>query len=155
VQVNAFSMSDVIEKAVRWRQHLHRHPELSFKESKTSDFVAAQLARFGFEVHRGLAGTGVVGTLTRGTSRRSIGTRADMDALPLSEESGVLQTSSMPDVMHACGHDGHVAMALAAACACQQLPDLDRTAHSIFQPAEEGAGGAADGPGRLIPALSL
>jgi amidohydrolase len=135
-------MSTVIEEAVRWRHQLHQNPELSFKESNTADFVAAQLERNGFTVHRGLAGTGVVGTLTRGTSQRTIGIRADMDALPINEESGAVHASSVPGVMHACGHDGHVAMALGAARACQQLPDLDGTVHFIFQPAEEGAGGA-------------
>jgi amidohydrolase len=137
-----FSMNAIIEEAVYWRQHLHRHPELSFKEFQTAEFAAAQLGHFGFTVHRGLASTGVVGTLTRGTSRRSIGIRADMDALPIKEESGAAHASLVPGVMHACGHDGHVAIALAAARACQQLPNLDGTVHFIFQPAEEGAGGA-------------
>src|SRR5207302_2382851 len=127
VLVSAVSMSDVISEAVRWRQHLHRHPELSFKEFQTADFVAAQLASFGLMVHRGLAGTGVVGTLTRGSSRRTIGIRADMDALPIQEQSGASHASCATGVMHACGHDGHVAIALAAARACAALPDLHGT----------------------------
>ena len=92
-------------------------------------------------MHRGLAGTGVVGTLTRGTGRRSIGIRADMDALPIREESGAPHVSSVAGVMHACGHDGHTAMALAAARVCAGLPNLDGTVHFIFQPAEENEGG--------------
>lgn len=133
--------ADLLAEAVTWRHHLHRHPELAFGERQTSEFVAAQLARFGLKVHRGLAGTGVVGTLTRGTGRRCIGIRADMDALPIREESGAAHISSVPGVMHACGHDGHTAIALAAARICATLPDLDGTVHFIFQPAEENEGG--------------
>ena len=133
--------ADLLAEAVSWRHHLHRHPELAFNERQTSDFVGSQLERFGLKVHRGLAGTGVIGTLTRGTSRRSIGIRADMDALPIREESGTAHLSSVPGVMHACGHDGHTAIALAAACVCATLPDLDGTVHFIFQPAEENEGG--------------
>lgn len=135
--------SEHITEAVTWRRHLHRHPELAFNERQTADFVASQLARFGLTIHRGLAGTGVVGTVSRGTSRRTIGIRADMDALPIAERSGAEHASSVAGVMHACGHDGHVAIALAAARACARLTDLDGTVHFIFQPAEEGAGGAA------------
>src|SRR5690348_12080227 len=133
--------ADLLAEAVSWRHHLHRHPELAFGERQTSEFVATQLERFGLKVHKGLAGTGVVGTLTRGTSRRSIGIRADMDALPIREESGAAHISSVPGVMHACGHDGHTAIALAAARVCSALPDLDGTVHFIFQPAEENEGG--------------
>jgi len=133
--------ADLLAEAVSWRHHLHRHPELAFGERETSEFIAAQLDRFGLQVHRGLAGTGVVGTLTRGTSRRSIGIRADIDALPIREESGAEHVSGVPGVMHACGHDGHTAMALAAARICATLPDLDGTVHFIFQPAEENEGG--------------
>jgi amidohydrolase len=147
--------SDLVAEAVSWRRHLHKHPELAFQERQTSEFVAAQLTRFGLKVHHGLAGTGVVGTLTRGTSRRSIAIRADMDALPIQEQSGALHASCTPGVMHACGHDGHVAMALAAARACAALPDLDGTVHFVFQPAEEAQGGARvmieEGLFRLFP----
>jgi amidohydrolase len=147
--------SEVIADAVSWRRHLHQHPELAFNERQTSDFIATQLASFGLKVHRGLAGTGVVGTLTRGSSRRAIGIRADMDALPIQEQSGVAHVSSTSGVMHACGHDGHIAVALAAARACAKMPDLDGTVHFIFQPAEEGAGGAKrmieDGLFKLFP----
>lgn len=131
----------LLAEAVSWRHHLHQHPELAFGERQTSDFVASQLQRFGLKVQRGLAGTGVVGTLTRGTSRRSIGIRADMDALPIREESGAPYVSTAAGVMHACGHDGHTAMALAAARICASLADLDGTVHFIFQPAEENEGG--------------
>ena len=133
--------ADLLAEAVSWRRHLHRHPELAFGERQTSDFVAAQLERAGLKVHRGLAGTGVVGTLIRGTGRRSIGIRADMDALPIREESGAPHVSSVAGVMHACGHDGHTAIALAAARVCAGLPDLEGTVHFIFQPAEENEGG--------------
>jgi amidohydrolase len=150
---------DVLAEAVSWRRHLHARPELAFEERQTSDFVASKLAEFGFTVHRGLATTGVVGTLTRGTSRRSIAIRADMDALPLNEQSGLAHASSKPGVMHACGHDGHMAIALAAARVCAKLPDLDGTVHFIFQPAEESGGGARrmveEGLFRLFPCDSV
>lgn len=133
---------DLIAEAIVWRRHLHERPELAYNEHQTSEFIASQLAQFGLSVHRGLAGTGVVGTLTRGTSRRAIAIRADMDALRIQEQTGVSHASSTPGVMHACGHDGHVAMALAAARVCSRLSDLDGTVHFIFQPAEEGAAGA-------------
>ncbi|MDE2051817.1 MAG: amidohydrolase [Gammaproteobacteria bacterium] len=133
--------ADLLAEAVSWRHQLHRHPELAFGERRTSELVASQLERFGLKVHRGLAGTGVVATLSRGSSRRSIGIRADMDALPIREESGAAHASTVPGVMHACGHDGHTAIALAAARICASLPDLDGTVHFIFQPAEENEGG--------------
>lgn len=146
---------DLITEAVSWRHDLHRHPELAYNEYRTADFVASQLAQFGLAVHRGLASTGIVGTLTRGTRRRTIALRADMDALRIHEQSGKSHTSCTPGVMHACGHDGHVAMLLAAARICSRLPDLDGTVHFIFQPAEENAGGGRrmveDGLFRLFP----
>ena len=134
--------AELVTEAVSWRRHLHRHPELAFHEKRTSDFIAAQLSQSGLVVHRGLAGTGVVGTLKRGTSRRTIAIRADMDGLPIQEKSGAAYASDTAGMMHACGHDGHVAMALAAARACVHLPSLDGTVHFIFQPAEENEGGA-------------
>lgn len=146
---------DLVAEAVTWRQHLHKQPELAYDEHRTSEFVASQLGQFGLTVHRGLAGTGVVGTLTRGTSRRAIAIRADMDALRIQEQTGVPHASSIPGIMHACGHDGHVAMALAAARACARLTDLYGTVHFIFQPAEEGGAGAQrmieDGLFKLFP----
>ncbi len=134
---------DLLDEAVSWRRHLHQHPELAFNERQTAEFIATQLSRFGLTVHRGLGGTGVIGTLKRGAgSQRTIAIRADMDALLVQERSGAQHTSTIPGVMHACGHDGHVAMALVAAAACSKLPELDGTVHFIFQPAEEQEGGA-------------
>lgn len=146
---------ELIREAIEWRRHLHRHPEVAYNEHQTSGFIADQLGKFGFSVHRGLGGTGIVGTLRRGTSRRTIAIRADMDALPMEEQTGADYSSSNRGVMHACGHDGHVAMALAAACVSAGLSDLDGTVHFIFQPAEEGECGARrmidDGLFRLFP----
>jgi amidohydrolase len=133
--------SELLDDAVAWRRRLHRHPELAYQEHETADFVASCLQRFGLSVHRGLAGTGVVGTLSRGRGGRTIGIRADMDALPIQEESGVEHTSSVAGVMHACGHDGHTAVLLGAARVCADLPNLNGTVHFIFQPAEENEGG--------------
>ena len=97
------------------RQHIHRNPELAYEEHATSDLVAERLARWGCEVHRGLGGTGVVGTLRAGSSTRRIGLRADMDALPINETSGKPWASKVFGKMHACGHDGHTAMLLSTA----------------------------------------
>lgn len=147
--------ADLIEQAVAWRRDIHAHPELAYNERRTAELVATQLVSFGLKVHRGLGGTGVVGTLSRGTSRRSIAIRADMDALAMEEQSGATYASNTRGVMHACGHDGHVAIALAAARVCAGLPDLDGTVHFVFQPAEEGSAGARkmveDGLFRLFP----
>lgn len=133
--------ADDVELAVRWRRHLHQHPELAFEEHQTADFVAGLLSGWGYAVTRGYGRTGLVATLSRGTSRRAIGIRADMDALPILEKTGLPYASITSGTMHACGHDGHVAMALAAARACATL-DLQGTVHFIFQPAEENEGGA-------------
>ena len=133
---------DIVDLARQWRHDLHRHPELAFEEHRTSAFVAKMLAEYGYEVRGGYAGTGVVGTLLRGTSSRVIALRADMDALPLTEQTGAPYASLTPGVMHACGHDGHVAMLLAAAKIAAARTDLDGTVHFIFQPAEEIFGGA-------------
>lgn len=132
--------SHLVEQMVLWRQDLHAHPELAFAERRTSDLVARELARFGLSVRRGLGKTGVVGTLFRGAGP-AIGLRADMDALPIRESTGLPYASRHPAVMHACGHDGHVAMLLGAAHCLARQPDLSGTVHFIFQPAEEGAGG--------------
>jgi amidohydrolase len=134
--------SDEIAEAVSWRHHLHRNPELAFEEHETSIFVARMLDSFGLKVSTGLANTGVVGTLSRGTSGRSIGIRADMDALPIEELGHVPYKSLRPGKMQACGHDGHVALLLAAARACAESGRFDGTIHFIFQPAEENEGGA-------------
>ncbi len=134
--------AEQIEEAVAWRHHLHRNPELGFEEHATSRFAAERLASWGLAVRGGYGTTGVVGTLSRGSSRRTVAIRADMDALPITEATGLAYQSSQPGKMHACGHDGHVAMLLAAARACAALQGLDGTAHFIFQPAEENEGGA-------------
>ena len=131
---------------IQIRRDIHRHPELAFQEHRTSDLVAAKLAGWGYTVHRGLGGTGVVGVLKRGHSNRCLGIRADMDALPIQEATGLDWASSKPGLMHACGHDGHTAILLAAAKSIAQNKSqeatFDGTLNLIFQPAEEGGGGA-------------
>ena len=139
--MTAYLCASAIEEAVNWRHDLHRHPELGFQERRTSDFIAARLSEWGYRVSRGYGTTGLVGSLSKGASRKAIGIRADMDALPMTEESGVAHASTTPGVMHACGHDGHVATALAGARALA-ASDFDGTVHFIFQPAEENEGGA-------------
>lgn len=129
------------QEFVALRRDLHQHPELGLHEVRTSQRVAECLESWGYEVHRGLATTGVVGTLRRGTGRR-LGLRADMDALPLQEASGKSWSSTRDGVMHACGHDGHTAMLLAAARHLAQAGRFCGTLHLIFQPAEEHPGGA-------------
>jgi hippurate hydrolase len=124
-----------------WRQDIHAHPELGFEERRTSDLVAEKLRSFGVEVHRGLAGTGVIGTLRAGSSNRAIGLRADMDALPMTEANTFAHASTTPGKMHACGHDGHTTMLLGAAKYLAETRNFDGVVHFIFQPAEEGGGG--------------
>lgn len=124
------------------RRDIHAHPELSFEEFRTSDLVAAKLTEWGIPVHRGLGGTGVVGTVRNGSSQRAIGLRADMDALPVQEINTFAHTSQHAGKMHACGHDGHTAMLLAAAQHLAKNRNFDGTVYLIFQPAEEGGGGA-------------
>ena len=125
-----------------WRRHLHANPELSTLEQDTAAFVAARLAELGIPHVTGVGGHGVVATLTRGASNRSVGLRADMDALPIAETTGLPHASSRPGVMHACGHDGHTTSLLGAAALLARDPDWSGTVHFVFQPAEEGAGGA-------------
>ena len=124
------------------RRDLHAHPELRFEEERTAEVVASKLAEWGIAVTRGLGGTGVVGTLRNGTSSRSIGLRADMDALPITEVNDFTHRSRHPGKMHACGHDGHTAMLLAAAKDLAETRPFDGTVHLIFQPGEEGGAGA-------------
>jgi hippurate hydrolase len=124
------------------RRDIHRHPELAFEEHRTAALVADKLQGWGWAVERGVGGTGVVGTLVRGRRGRSLGLRADMDALPIDEASGVEWSSRQAGVMHACGHDGHTAMLLAAARHLAEQGRFEGTLHLIFQPAEEGGGGA-------------
>jgi amidohydrolase len=124
-----------------WRRDIHAHPELGFQEQRTSDLVAKKLAEFGCEVFRGIGRTGVVGRLQAGTSPRSMGLRADMDALPIQEATNLPYRSRHDGRMHACGHDGHTTMLLGAARYLAETRDFDGTVHFIFQPAEEGLGG--------------
>ncbi len=136
------AISSRVGEFIQLRRDIHQHPELAFEEQRTSDLVAAKLESWGYAVHRGLGGTGVVGTLTRGAGKRRLGLRADMDALPIQEATGVAWASSKPGLMHACGHDGHTAMLLAAAKTIASAATFDGTLNLIFQPAEEGGGGA-------------
>ena len=126
------------------RQQIHANPELACEEHATSDLVAGRLQRWGHAVHRGLAGTGVVGTIHggAGSSTRRIGLRADMDALPIAETSGKPWASKVFGKMHACGHDGHTAMLLSAARHLAATRNFDGILHLVFQPAEEGLAGA-------------
>ncbi|MDD2711750.1 MAG: M20 family metallopeptidase [Simplicispira sp.] len=129
------------------RRDLHAHPELRFEERRTADVVAQKLIEWGIPIHRGLGTTGVVGTVhgrDGGASGRALGLRADMDALPMTETNTFAHASMYPGKMHACGHDGHTAMLLAAAQHLAQHRDFDGTVYLIFQPAEEGGGGARE-----------
>jgi amidohydrolase len=130
------------DELTAFRRDIHAHPELGFEETRTSDLVAGQLAGFGIEVHRGLGKTGVVGRLRVGNSPRTIGLRADMDCLPILEANSFAHRSTHQGRMHACGHDGHTTMLLGAARHLAQSRNFDGTVHFIFQPAEEGLGGA-------------
>ncbi|MGV0961226.1 MAG: M20 aminoacylase family protein [Limnohabitans sp.] len=136
------ALTERVGEFIQLRRDIHRHPELAFEEHRTADLVAAKLQSWGYQVHRGLGGTGVVGTLQRGNSARKLGLRADMDALPIQEATGAEWASTRQGLMHACGHDGHTAMLLAAAKALSEAPAFDGTLNLIFQPAEEGGGGA-------------
>lgn len=134
-------LTTLTPKIAAFRRDIHAHPELAFSETRTSDKVAAYLEALGLKVHRGMAKTGVVATLSCGTSPRLIGLRADMDALPLTELNTFPHHSTYPGTMHACGHDGHTAMLLGAAEALSKTRNFDGTVVFIFQPAEEHEGG--------------
>jgi amidohydrolase len=125
-----------------WRRDIHAHPELGFEETRTSDLVAQKLEAFGIEVTRGVGKTGLVGRLRAGNSPRAIGLRADMDCLPILEANSFAHRSQHSGKMHACGHDGHTTMLLGAAQYLAATKNFDGTVHFIFQPAEEGLGGA-------------
>ena len=124
-----------------WRRDIHAHPETAFEEHRTAQLVADKLREFGLEVETGIAGTGVVGTLTRGRGNRAIGLRADLDALPIVEQNTFDHASKHPGRMHACGHDGHTTMLLGAARYLAEAGDFEGTVNFIFQPAEENEGG--------------
>jgi amidohydrolase len=126
------------------RRDLHAHPELCFEERRTADVIAATLEGWGIPVHRGLGTTGVVGIVKNGSSPRAVGLRADIDALPITERNQFAHASRHPGKMHACGHDGHTAMLLAAAKHLAKHRHFDGTVYLVFQPAEEGGGGARE-----------
>ena len=130
------------ETLTGWRRHLHANPELTLHEKQTSAFVQARLTELGVPFVAGVGGHGVVATLSRGSSNRSVGLRADMDALPIAETSGVTYASRNPGVMHACGHDGHTTSLLGAVALLAGDPSWTGTVQFVFQPAEEGGGGA-------------
>jgi amidohydrolase len=126
------------------RRDIHAHPELCFQEERTADVIAKALTDWGIPIHRGLGKTGVVGIVKNGTSGRAIGLRADIDALPMTEHNHFAHASTQPGKMHACGHDGHTAMLLAAARHLSKHRNFDGTVYLVFQPAEEGGGGARE-----------
>jgi amidohydrolase len=136
-------LKDQNEEFSQWRRHIHQHPETAFEEVKTSDYVAGLLTAWGVEIHRGMAKTAVVGVIkgNRGSAKRGLGLRADLDALNIREETNVRHCSQHDGKMHACGHDGHTAMLLAATKHLADTRDFDGTVYAIFQPAEEGGGG--------------
>jgi hippurate hydrolase len=126
------------------RRDIHAHPELCFQEERTADVIARALTDWGIPIHRGLGKTGVVGIVKNGTSSRAVGLRADIDALPMTEHNTFAHASTYPGRMHACGHDGHTAMLLAAARHLSRHRNFDGTVYLVFQPAEEGGGGARE-----------
>ena len=130
------------DELVAIRHDIHAHPELGMEETRTAELVARKLEEWGIEVHRGVGGTGVVGVLRNGAGNRAIGLRADMDALPMTEMTGLPWSSSVPGKMHACGHDGHTTMLLGAAKYLAETRRFSGTVNLIFQPGEEGCGGA-------------
>ena len=137
-------IDDLLPALVAFRRDLHSHPELAFEEHRTSRLVADALRELGLEVHEGIAGTGVVGVLRSGSSQRMVGLRADMDALPILEQGERSHISRHAGVHHGCGHDGHTAMLLGAARQLARTRDFDGRVAFIFQPAEEGRGGARE-----------
>lgn len=131
-----------LDEFVALRRDLHQYPELAFQERRTSKLIASKLSSWGYAVTTGIAGTGLVATLSNGTGARRLGIRADMDALPIEEATELAYSSNNPGVMHACGHDGHTAILLAAARYLTQTRAFNGTLHLIFQPAEEIGAGA-------------
>ncbi|MEP6877148.1 MAG: M20 aminoacylase family protein [Burkholderiales bacterium] len=140
--MSPIAIDDLVPALTALRHDLHAHPELAFAEHRTAAIVAGALRELGLDVHEAIGGTGVVGVLKVGNSPRSVGLRADMDALPLTEHSGVAHASTVAGVHHGCGHDGHTSMLLGAARHLARTREFDGTVVFIFQPAEEGRGGA-------------
>jgi hippurate hydrolase len=155
----AIELEQLSTQMRQWRQHLHQFPETAFEENQTSDYIADILQNLGLQTHRGLGKTGVVASLRYGNSTHKIALRADIDALPITEQNSVPYASQHPGKMHACGHDGHTAMLLGAAHYLTQYPKFNGTVYFIFQPAEEGGAGAQrmieDGLFDLFPATSV
>lgn len=149
----------LVERAAGWRRHLHAHPELSGQEAKTAAFVSEQLSSLGIPHETGIGSHGIVATIRRPGSNRSIGLRADMDALPIKEANTFQHASSNPGVMHACGHDGHTAALLGAAASLMEDDSWNGTINLVFQPAEENGQGAkamiADGLFQRFPMEKL
>src|SRR3984885_10768448 len=143
------------DRLTGWRRHLHANPELTLHEQQTAAFVQSCLTELGVPFTAGIGGHGVVATISRGQSNRSVGLRADMDALPITETTGAAHASTNQGVMHACGHDGHTTSLLGAAALLQQDTSWSASVHLVFQPAEEGGGGAksmiADGLFQRFP----
>ncbi|MBL8571751.1 MAG: amidohydrolase [Phreatobacter sp.] len=135
-------IANIHPEMTAWRHDFHTHPEVGFEEQRTSAIVAEKLASWGYEVHRNVGKTGVVGRLKVGSSGRTIGLRCDMDALPMQEATQLPYRSKTENRMHACGHDGHTASLLGAAQYLAETKNFDGTVNLIFQPAEEGVGGA-------------
>lgn len=137
MQTTITEINDSKDEFIALRHKIHQNPELGFKEKNTSDLIAELLTKWGYEVHRGLAGTGVVGTLKTKSGKKRLGIRADIDALPITETSGKPWASKNPGIAHSCGHDGHTTMLLCAAKYLANTKKFDGTLHLIFQPAEE------------------
>nr|WP_087576137.1 M20 aminoacylase family protein [Sphingomonas sp. CDS-1] len=137
-------IDDLLEPLIAFRRDIHAHPELGFCEHRTAGRIAEQLRALGLEVHEGIGGTGVVAVLKNGSSGRSIGLRADMDALPIHEQTNLPYASKTEGSFHGCGHDGHVAILLGAAQHLTRSRHFDGTVNFFFQPAEEGLGGARE-----------
>lgn len=135
-------IEDLVAPLVSFRRDIHANPELAYEEHRTAKKIATALTELGLEVHPGIGKTGVVASLKVGTSDRTIGLRADMDALPIHEKTGLSYASRNPGIFHGCGHDGHVSMLLGAAQYLAHTRHFDGTVHFIFQPAEEGEAGA-------------
>ena len=139
-------IKDLIPVMNEWRHYIHENPEIAYEEHNTSDFIAAKLTEFNIEVHRGLGGTGIVGVIhgkDNGASKKSLGIRADIDALPMTEKTNLSYSSKNDGKMHACGHDGHTTMLLGAAKYLAETKNFLGTVYCIFQPAEEGGNAGA------------
>ena len=139
-------IKDFIPEMNKWRHHIHENPEIAYEEHNTSNFIATKLTEFNIEVHRGLGGTGIVGIIhgkDNGASKKSLGIRADIDALPMTEKTNLTYSSKIDGKMHACGHDGHTTILLGAAKYLAETKNFLGTVYCIFQPAEEGGNAGA------------